>query len=157
MSSDYVDGGVSYKSFKADTHRKIECNKLIKFHCVFSLLAFEETSILGARVYTLEAVLENGAVKGSIDWYCFGEGEKFTFEAEPSFMDGLQKIIVKYDLEKHDGHIYIANALPDMYGSKLDIRYDSGEYIYAHNNEECFLSMDMMEELVKLFELFCNK
>lgn len=156
-SNQCMDGGVINKSNCDKTRSKIEDSKIIKLNCVFSLLAMPESSLLGNRVYSLDAVLESGIVKGRLNWYCCGEGEKYTFESEPSFMDKLQEIVAKYDLAKHNGYTYIVNGLPDMYGAKIDIRYESGEYIYAHNNEECFLPMEMMEETVKLFRKVCEK
>ena len=155
-SDECIDGGVSCNCHGVDSPKKIKSTELIRFHCVFSLLALAETSLLGDRVYTLDAALENGVVKGSLDWYCNGEGEKTTFEADPSFMIKLQEIVAKYDLAQHNGYTHIVSGLPDMYGSKLDIRYDSGECIYAHDNEDCFLPMEMMEESAKLFGGFCG-
>lgn len=155
--NEFVDGGVIHECYDTEAHRKIGSIELKKFHCVFSLLAFDEPSLLGNRVYCLDAVLENGVVKGGLEWYCRGDGEKVAFEAEPSFMDKLQDIVAKYDLAQYNGCTNIVSGLPDMYGSKLDIGYESGEYIYAHNNEDCFLSLKMMEESVELFKLFCGE
>lgn len=41
-----------------------------------------------------------------------------------------------------------------MYGAKLDIKYASGESIYAHDNQDCFISLDAMNELVELFSSY---
>ena len=155
MNDECVDGGVLHKF--DDAHRIIECTELTAFHCVFSLLALAEPGMLGNRVYRVDAVLENGVVKGQLDWYCCGDGERVPFEAEPSFMDKLQEIVAKYDLAQHNGFTHTVNGLPDMYGAKLDIRYGSDESIYAYNNEDCFLPMKMMEESVELFKVFFEK
>ena len=157
MNDEAIDGGVIHNYHNVNAPRKIESTELIKFHCVFSLLDLAEPSFLGNRVYRLDAELENQTVKGCLDWYCNGDGEKTSFEADPSFMNKLQAIVAKYNLAQHNGYTYTVNGLPDMYGAKLDIQYKNGEYIYAHNNEDCFLSMEMMEESVKLFIEFCKK
>jgi len=156
-SDECIEGGVVHSGYDADAPRKIESNKPIKFHCIFSLLTFCDSGWLGNRVYRLDAILESGVVKGCLDWHCGGEGEKTTFETAPEFMENLHEIVIKYDLAKHNGYTRVVSGLPDMFGSKLDVRYDSGEYIYAHNNQDCFLSMEMMEETVKLFREFCVK
>ncbi len=152
-----IEDGIIYENHCEDARRKIESNELIKFHCVFSLLALAEPSLLGNRVYRLDAVLEKGVVKCCVDWHCEGDGEKTNFEAEPLFMNKLQEIVARYDLAKYNGYTRTVSGLPDMYGSKLDIIYESGEYIYAHDNEDCFLPMEMMEESVELFMEFCGE
>jgi len=38
-----------------------------------------------------------------------------------------------------------------MYGAKLDIQYASGESIYAYDNQDCFIPLEAMQELVELF------
>ena len=43
------------------------------------------------------------------------------------------------------------SGLPPDYGVKLDIQYASGESIRASNNQDCFLSLEAMEELISLF------
>lgn len=152
-----IDGGVVHNCYDVDAPRTIESTELIEFHCVFSLLSLVEPSPLGRRVYRLDAVLENGVVKCCLDWHCGGNGEKTAFEAEPPFMNKLQDIVVKYNLVKHNGYTHVVSGLPDMFGAKIDIRYGSGEYIYSHNNQDCFLPMEMMEESVQLFSEFCKK
>lgn len=156
-SDECIEGGVVHNYCDANAPRKIESTELIRFHCVFSLLSLVDTGFLGNRVYTLDAYLENGIVKGYLNWHCGGEGEKTTFETELSFMNKLHKIVDEYDLAKHNGYVRTVSGLPEMYGAKLDIGYAGGEYIYAHNNQDCFLSMEMMEETVKLFMGVCKK
>ena len=38
-----------------------------------------------------------------------------------------------------------------MYGEQIDIKYASGESIYAHDNQDGFLQMEAMVELIELF------
>ena len=43
-----------------------------------------------------------------------------------------------------------------MYGEQIDIKYASGESIYAHDNQDGFLQMEAMVELIELFSSFNN-
>ncbi len=126
-----IEGGVVHNCYDVDAPRKIKSTQLIEFHCVFSLLALADPCFLGNRVYQMDAVLENGVVKGYLDWYCGGEGEQMIFEADPSFMDQLYAIVVEYDFVQYNGYVHTVSGFPNMYGAKLDIRYDRGEYIYT--------------------------
>ena len=63
----------------------------------------------------------------------------------------LWKIVSKYDFAQHNGYVSKVSGLPHMYGAKLDIRYASGESIYAYDNQDCFIPLEAMRELVELF------
>ena len=67
------------------------------------------------------------------------------------YFDELQQIVEKYDLAQYNGQFYTVSGLPPDYGVKLEILYDSGEKIRCSNNQSCFLSIEVMEELVSLF------
>ena len=69
-------------------------------------------------------------------------------------MTSLQEIVSKYDFAQYNGYISKVSGLPHMYGAKLDIKYASGERIYAHDNQDCFISLDAMNELVELFSSY---
>ena len=69
-------------------------------------------------------------------------------------MTSLQEIVSKYDFAQYNGYISKVSGLPHMYGAKLDIKYASGESIYAHDNQDCFISLDAMNELVELFSSY---
>ena len=43
-------------------------------------------------------------------------------------------------------------GLPDEYGARLDVRYASRESIYANDNQDNFLPLEAMNELLNLFE-----
>ena len=99
-----------------------------------------------------EILAEDGTVKAKIDWHDrSGNGDKAEFEADVSFMFKLQEIVSKYDLAKHNGYTHHVSGLPDMFGEQIDIKYASGESIYAHDNQDGFLPMDAMVELIELF------
>ena len=43
-----------------------------------------------------------------------------------------------------------------MYGEQIDIKYFSCESIYAHDNQDGFLQMEAIVELIELFSSFNN-
>ena len=97
--------------------------------------------------------MESSAVKSKIKWRNrAGAGEEHDFTADASFMTSLQEIVSKYNFAQYNGYISKVSGLPDMYGAKLDISYASGESIYAHDNQDCFIPFEAIEELVKLYE-----
>ena len=151
--TDNIDGGVRHNNTDPDAPKVIESSEIVSFDCKLSLLAIpEEDSEFSGRVYKLCAALENGTVSGKIDWHGRpGDGNNRTFSADASFMEALQEIAVKYDFAKHNGYSYSVSGLPDMYGARLDIKYASGESIYAFNNQDCFIQLDAVQDLIRLF------
>ena len=155
-NTDDIDGGVKTYNSGADSPKVIESTEIVSFKCEFSLLAavLEEESELNGRIYTLDAELDDGTVKCKIGFY--GRESSSVpkeFTADASFMTSLQEIVSKYDFAQHNGYISKVSGLPHMYGAKLDIKYASGESIYAYDNQDCFLPFDAMKELVELFNL----
>lgn len=99
--------------------------------------------------------MDKGNVKCKVDWY--GRESSSVpreFTADIAFMKKLQVIVEKYDFAQHNGYKCVVSGLPHMYGAKIDIKYGSGESIYAYDNQHCFISLDAIKELV---ELFCSK
>ena len=43
-------------------------------------------------------------------------------------------------------------GIPNEYGAQLKVQYASGESIYANDNQDNFLTLEAMNELLKLFE-----
>ena len=154
--TDDLDGGVKTYNSGDDSPKVVESTKIVSFKCEFSLLAavLEEESELNGRIYTLDAELDDETVKCKID--CYGRESSSVpreFTADVSFMKKLQAIVEKYDFAQHNGYISKVSGLPHMYGAKLDIKYASGESIYAYNNQDCFISIDAIKELVELFDI----
>ncbi|MBQ8836628.1 MAG: hypothetical protein IJ002_03865 [Clostridia bacterium] len=155
-NSDNIDGGVKTYNSGEDSPKVIESTEIISFEFEVSLytIVLEEESELDGRNYKLSAVLEDGAVKSKIKWRDrAGAGEEHDFTADASFMTSLQEIISKYDFAQYNGYISKASGLPDMYGAKIDINYASSERIYAHDNQDCFISIDAIKELIELFNI----
>ena len=148
------DGGVKEYNSGEDSPKVIESADIVSFKCEFSLLAvvLEEESELDGRNYTLEADAEGGTVKCKVD--CYGRESSSIpreFTADAAFMKALQAIVEKYNFAQYNGYENVVSGLPYMYGAKLDIAYASAESIYAYDNQDCFLPLEAMEELVRLF------
>ena len=153
-NTDDIDGGVVTRNSGEDSAKVIESTEIISFDCEFSFIsaAFDEENELTGKVYKLSAVMGDNIVRAKIDWRGRdGSGDKSEFETDSSFMAKLQEIVKKYDLAKHNGYTHHVSGLPDLYGEQIDIKYASGESIYAHDNQDGFLLMDAMVELIELF------
>ena len=153
-NTDDIDGGVVTNNSGDDSPKVIESTEIISYDCEFSFISavFDEENEFVGKVYKLTAVLEDNTVKAKIDWRGRdGNGEISEFETDSSFMTKLQEIVSKYDLAKHNGYTHHVSGLPDMFGEQIDIKYASGESIYAHDNQDGFLQMEAMVELIELF------
>ncbi len=152
--TDDIDGGVKTYNSGENSPKVIESTEIISFEFEVSLynIVLEEESELVGRNYKLNAVLEDGAVKSKIKWRDrAGDGEEHDFTTDASFMTNLQEIVSKYNFAQYNGYISKVSGLPDMYGAKIDINYESGESIYAYNNQDCFIPFEAIEELVEIF------
>ena len=148
-----VDGGVRIDS-SYDAPKEIKSTEIEYFYCEFSnLTMMDEDTFLENKVYKLKAVLEADKVQGSYETYAGGEGKKATFVAEAEFMDILQKIVKNHNLVQNNGHVYKVSGLPDQFGAWLEVEYESGERIYASDNQENFLTIAAMEALDELFRM----
>lgn len=146
-----IDGGVKNNT-NYDAPKSIESTEITSFYCEFSTLALlEEDTFLGNRVYQLSACLEDGIAKGNYKMYGQDVWREESFVVESSFMEALQEIVQKYDFVENNGRSYDVSGLPDKYGAILKVEYQSGESIYASDNQENFLSIAAMEELESLF------
>ena len=153
--TDDIDGGVKTYNSGENSPKVVDSTEIISFEFEVSLynIVVEEESELVGRNYKLNAVLEDGAVKSKIKWRDrAGAGEEHDFTADASFMTNLQEIVSKYNFAQYNGYISKVSGLPDMYGVKIDINYASGERIYAHDNQDCFIPFEAIEELVRIFE-----
>ena len=153
-NTDDIDGGVVTRNSGDDSPKVIESTEIISYDSEFSFISsfFDEESDLAGKVYKLSAVMEDDTVKAKFDWHDrAGNGDKHEFQTDSSFMTKLQDVVSKYDLAKHNGYKHHVSGLPDMYGEQIDIKYASGESIYAHDNQDGFLPMDAMVELIELF------
>lgn len=60
-------------------------------------------------------------------------------------------IIEEHNLAKNNGVCVEVKGLPDMYGAKLRVDYASGERIYTSNNQDNFLSVNVIKAMLRLF------
>lgn len=156
-NTDNIDGGVVTRNSGEDSPKVIESTDIISFNCELSFIAtvFDEENELEGKVYKMSAALEDDKVKAKIDWHDrSGNGDKAVFEADVSFMSKLQEIVSKYNLAQHNGYSHRVSGLPDMYGECIDIKYASGESIYASDNQSGFLKAEAAMELINLFLSF---
>ena len=104
----------------------------------------------GNHIYQLHAKLENGAVRGM--YRVRDTGETHSFRVSQKFLGEVQILVASYSLAQYNGHDYTVAGLPDEYGAQLDVQYASRESIYAYDNQDNFLPLEAMNELLNLFE-----
>ncbi len=149
--TDCVDGGVVTR-IDRNAPKTVVSENIVSFSCVFSTVAICDDIPIEHGVYTLCAKLTGGTVNCKFELRTrYGDGKKLEFVTEDSFLKELQKIVRKYDFAKYNGMEHRVSGLPDMYGARIHVEYDSGESIYSSDNQSNFLPIESMSELVKLF------
>ena len=144
-----MDGGVTDNSDR-NAPKSMESTQIISFDCRFSTMDIAEPGELGNHVYQLHAKLENGAVRGM--YQVRDTGETQSFRVSQKFLVEVQILVATYGLAQYNGHDCTVAGLPDEYGARLDVRYASRESIYANDNQDNFLPLEAMNELLNLFE-----
>ena len=124
--------------------------QIISFDCRFSTMDIAKPGELGNHIYQLHAKLENGVVQGM--YQVRDTGETHSFRVSQKFLGEVQMLVAIYSLAQYNGHDYTVAGLPDEYGAQLDVRYASRESIYANDNQDNFLPLEAMKELLNLFE-----
>ena len=145
------DGGIIETVINAP--KIIKSTQIVIFECEFSTPALLDLDAdTGNCIYILEARLENEFVNGRYRHRSrFENNVDVKFKAEQSFMERLQRIIEEHNLAKNNGVCVEVKGLPDMYGAKLMVDYASGERIYTSNNQDNFLSVNVMKAMLRLF------
>jgi len=145
------DGGIQ-KRLDQNAPKTIVSENIIHFKCEFSTVAIADEIPIEHGVYTLCAVLKDGAVRGEYKMRTrHGDGEQFLFRAGHMFLKQVQRIVKEYDFARFNGEEYSVSGLPDMYGAKIHIVYASGERIDSSDNQNNFLPIEAMAALVELF------
>lgn len=144
-----IDGGATDNS-DLNAPKGIESTQIISFDCRFSTMDIVEPGKVGNHIYLLHAKLENGAVQGM--YQVIDTGETHSFRVSQKFLGEVQMLVAFYSLAQYNGHDYTVAGLPDEYGAQLDVRYASRESIYAYDNQDNFLPLEAMNELINLFE-----
>lgn len=144
-----IDGGVTDNS-DPNVPKSMESTQIISFDCRFSTMDIAKPGKLGNHIYKLHAQLENGAVRGM--YQVRDTGETHAFRVSQKFLGEVQMLVSSYSLAQYNGHDYTVAGLPDEYGAQLAVRYASRESIYANDNQDNFLPLEVMKELFNLFE-----
>ncbi len=144
-----TDGGVISTSGD-NAPKTIESTEITFFYCEASLLALElpEGSSLKPQIYAFTAQWDGGDVVCTCRTSDRGEN---IFTADPSFLTTLNSLVTAYNLAQYNGVNVEVQGLSDNCGVYLDIRYASGESIYARDNEAMFLPLDAVEHMAELF------
>lgn len=74
-----------------------------------------------------------------------------TLQKDASFMAQLQAVIEKHNFAQYNGEYHQTYGLPDDFGATINVKYASGEKIYAMNNQTMFLPTEAVVDLVALF------
>ena len=149
-SEDVEEDGATRNESVSHAPKSVASTQIVSFECWFSSLDLCDSDVIGNHIYSLRAKMENGAVKGT--YQVVDTGENVLFRQSHSFMRTLQSFASKYDLAQYNGIICNTEGLPPDYGVRLNVRYVSGEKIYASDNQDNFLTREAMEELVYLFK-----
>lgn len=141
-------GGTSdYSDPKAP--KAITSTVITAFSCRISLLSLDlmDDPLLTEPYYALRAERQDGQVQ------CTRETpeESISFTEDTAFLEDLRSIVTQYDLAQFNGHSRETHGLPDDFGVSLRIDYDSGESIYAADNQNMFLPLGAVRDLVLLF------
>lgn len=148
VETEELDGGVINRT-NSKAPKTINCTALVDFYCDFSVVDQIDEDYGGNTSFYLSAKRADGVTKGS---YQASAGKRINFTAPADFMDKLQSIISEYELAYHNGINVHVNGLPDMYGAELMALYESGESIFAANNQDNFLPNGAARGFIALFE-----
>ena len=151
QDTDDIDGGVIIDT-GYDAPKEIKSTEMKSFYCQFSNYGLvNKDTYLENRIYTFDAVLKDNTVQGSYQIHGRGDSIEERFETESEFLKDVEKIVREHHLAENNGHSYRVSGLPDQYGAVLDVEYESGEHIYASDNQHNFFSIETMEALEQLF------
>jgi hypothetical protein len=137
--------------------KEIESSQIISFYCTFSTLYEEGVLTMGKKQWKLRADYDGTTVRGSYLAYDSSTKDERRFEAGKAFMDYLMDIIDTYDLASYNGLDNEIRGISDEYGATLSVMFESGENIYASDNEENFLPLEAEDAFVQLFASACAK
>ena len=139
-----------------ETTSPISSQDISSFHGKFSTMNYGGEND-EPWLYIVSACLEDGVVKGSYqEYYMDYSPDAVEFEAAPSFLTTLQTLVVKYDLTQYNGYSKQVEGLPEFYGDALKISYQSGESMYAFNNQDNVLPYSAAMDIVKLFRSYAG-
>lgn len=146
-----TEEGGSYDNTNKNASKTIESRDLIFFKYSYLPSAGEESinPYIGPITFTLSA--------GEKDAQCSGYGEEdykafqFDFKVALSHLEELESIVRNNNLARVNGEVRGAIGIPEGLGAGLDVKYASGERIYADVNNESLLSLQEDQEIYNFF------
>ena len=127
---------------------RLEPSRLISFECDFSTFSRSDDVPPGRFAFYLDA--GRGSASKSLRYGGDG-GYRAEFDSSDELLMRLAELIKELDLESHNGEQYFVNGLPDDFGYRLYIKYESGS-VGASNNQSNHLSVKAINALVRFFE-----
>ena len=144
---DEVDGGVCHYNDEG-APKSIDSHVITDFSCEGKYCFTDENGNENAVRYIALIKAREDEVSCSYKMYDrFGYSESLKFTSHGTVMEDLYELFVKHDLAQFNGISYTVSGLPEGYGAEIGIDFESGEHVYSHNNQTCFLSDEFGVEL----------
>ena len=144
---DEVDGGVRHY-YDEGAPKSIDSHVITCFSCEGKYTLTDELGNENAIRYVAHAKLEGETVLCTYKMFDrFGYSENLKFMSDGAIMKDLYKLFAKHNLAQYNGISYTVSGLPEGYGAEIGIDFESGEHVYSHNNQSCFLSDEFGVEL----------
>ena len=144
---DEVDGGVRHY-YDEGAPKSIDSHVITDFSCEGKYCFTDENGNENAIRYVAQVKSEGDAVSCTYKMFDrFGYSENLRFMSDGAIMKDLYKLFAKHDLAQFNGISYTVSGLPEGYGAEISIDFESGEHVYSHNNQSCFLSDEFGVEL----------
>lgn len=138
---------------KAQKH--VKSSLIENFSLEFSTLSYADEEYFGTGIYSLEAKRNDTKAFVRYEFIPYdGENQAWELEADHDFLKELDEIVKRYDLPSFNGKNVFVSGLDAMYGDRIDILYQSGEAIYASDNQDGFVPY---EALCEIHGLFCRQ
>lgn len=144
---DEVDGGVRHY-YDEGAPKSIDSHVITCFSCEGKYTLTDELGNENAIRYVAHAKLEGETVLCTYKMFDrFGYSGNLKFVSDGAIMKDLYKLFAKHNLAQYNGISYTVSGLPEGYGAEIGIDFESGEHVYSHNNQSCFLSDEFGVEL----------
>ncbi|MBR3641451.1 MAG: hypothetical protein IKN53_05435 [Oscillibacter sp.] len=140
-SVDYVD---------PEAAKVIESTEIASFECSFSLESLLSNGAEGLPQTRHCALFAERTETGAACRYVDDGGER-AFTADAAFLGDLQALVSKHDLAQYNGRYHETYGLPDDFGATIRVDYTDGETIRTSDNQDMFLPLEAVRDLVALF------
>ena len=149
--------GGSNTSYDKKAPKEIQSAEITDFSCSFFTTTMSDLGddlVYGEYILEAKADSVTGEVKGSytsIQQNVNLVSPTFTFVTDNDFMAKLEQIVRESKIVSINGTHHKTYGIPPEFGSDLDVKYASGEYISCSDNQGSQLGDDTMHALKKLF------